>query len=185
MEKASQDLYHEHDNILVTLNILEKICSSLKSVSKTDLHDVGQIIYFIRIYSDKCHHGKEEGFLFPALEEAGIKKENIQVSEIILEHQLSRELVIQMQKSISCNTIEIGKFIKASFSFIDLLRDHIKKENLILFPLADSLLPENKQKELLENFKIFEEKVIGKGKHHELHSILKTFERKYLAEIPA
>jgi hemerythrin-like domain-containing protein len=30
---------------------------------------------FLTVFVDKCHHGKEEEFLFPALEAAGIARE--------------------------------------------------------------------------------------------------------------
>jgi hemerythrin-like domain-containing protein len=32
-------------------------------------------LVFLKEFADRCHHGKEEDFLFPALEKAGIKKE--------------------------------------------------------------------------------------------------------------
>ncbi len=38
----------------------------------------------------------------------------------------------------------------------------------------------SEQKELLENFENHEEKVIGQGRHEELHVLLEKFEDKYL-----
>jgi hemerythrin-like domain-containing protein len=180
MEKASQDLMHEHKAILLILNVLEKICSLLKINEKANYQDIEQIIDFIKVFADKCHHGKEEGFLFPALEEAGIKKQNGPIGVMLIEHEKGRELVRLMQDSISDNSIQIDKFIESSTSYINLLRNHIEKENSILFPMGDARLSEAKQNELLKNFETFEDEVIGKGKHHELHLMPEKFEKKYL-----
>lgn len=180
MEKASQDLSQEHDAILVTLNILEKICTSMKSKKKTDFSDIQQIIDFIRVFADKCHHGKEEKYFFPALEEAGVVKDKNQIGEIILEHELGRELIRKMQKSVSCNFIDTHKFISSSNTYISTLRQHIEKENTVLFPLADSGLSPEKQQELLRNFQAFEDNIIGRGRHDALHHLLHFFEVKYL-----
>jgi hemerythrin-like domain-containing protein len=182
MEKASQDLIHEHNAILLTLSILEKICTSLETKREVDYLDIPQIIDFIKTFADKCHRGKEEGFLFPALEEAGIKKENGPIGLMLLEHEKGRELVRLMQSSISDESIQIEKFVESSTAYINLLRNHIEKENSILFPMGDARLSQEKQNELLNKFETFEDEVIGKGKHHELHQMLEKFEAKYLKQ---
>ncbi len=180
MEKASQDLINEHKAILLTLKVLERICSILNSSKEADYNDIGQIVDFIKLFADKCHHGKEEGFLFPALEEAGIRKQNGPIGVMLLEHEQGREFVGLMQQSIAGNSIRIDDFIAASTSYISLLRNHIEKENNILFPMGDARLSQEKQKELLKKFEIFENEVIGKGKHQALHLLLESFENKYL-----
>lgn len=182
MKTASQDLVHEHNAILLTLSILEKICSSLKAEKEVDSHDIHRIIDFIKTFADKCHHGKEEGFLFPALEKAGIPKQNGPIGIMLLEHEKGRELVKLMQGSISKESIQIEKFVESSNAYIKLLRNHIEKENTVLFPMGDARLSQEKQNELLNNFETFEDEVIGKGKHHELHQMLEEFKAKYLKE---
>lgn len=180
MEKASQDLINEHKAILLTLKVLEKICSILNSSKQVDYYDINQIVDFIKTFADKCHHGKEEGFLFPALEEAGIRKQNGPIGVMLLEHEQGREFVRQMQQSIAGNSIQANNFITSSTSYISLLRNHIDKENNILFPMGDARLSQEKQNELLKKFETFEEEVIGKGKHQELHHLLESLEKKYL-----
>jgi len=50
--------------------------------------------------------------------------------------------------------------------------------------MGDMRLPAPRQKELLEKFERFEEKVIGKGKHEELHQLLKELQKKYTPTRP-
>lgn len=60
------------------------------------------------------------------------------------------------------------------------MRSHINKENRVLFPLGDKIIPIDEQKLLLNQFEEFEEKVMGKGTHEKLHGLLHNFEIKYL-----
>ena len=46
--------------------------------------------------------------------------------------------------------------------------------------MADMHIPEDKQKELLEDFEKFEKEETGEGKHEELHNLLKQLKNKYL-----
>ena len=72
METASQDLVHEHKAIMVALDVIEKMYEKVGNDNLTDYEDIEEIIEFLKVFADKCHHGKEENYLFPALEEAGV-----------------------------------------------------------------------------------------------------------------
>jgi len=179
MEKASEDLINEHKAVLLTLKVLEKICSMLQMNKEVDYRDINDIISFLKIFVDKCHHGKEEEYLFPALEEAGIPNQGGPIGVMLFQHEQGREMVRKMKDSINDNSIDKLKFVDSAESYINLLRNHIDKENFVLFPMGDARLSETKQKELLKNFEVLEEEVIGKGKHEELHAMLKNLEKKY------
>jgi hemerythrin-like domain-containing protein len=101
---------------------------------------------------------------------------------MLLEHEKGRELVRQMQSSFAGNMVQPEKFAESSTAYISLLRNHIQKENSVLFPMGDARLSQAKQVELLNKFETFENEVIGKGKHHELHLIPEKFEAKYLKQ---
>ena len=75
MKTAGKDLVKEHMAIQIALNILEKIQERSEKNDETDSGDIVDLIEFLKEFADKCHHGKEEGFLFPALEKAGVKNE--------------------------------------------------------------------------------------------------------------
>jgi hemerythrin-like domain-containing protein len=50
---------------------------------------------------------------------------------------------------------------------------------MVLFPMADRLLTESQLEKLYAGFEEHEEKVIGQGRHEELHAMLKSLEEKY------
>ncbi|HOD27735.1 MAG TPA: hemerythrin domain-containing protein [Syntrophales bacterium] len=179
MERASQDLMHEHDAILFSLKVLEEICRRVESQKDALVKDITDLIDFLKLFADKCHHGKEEGFLFPALKEVGIPEDG-PIGVMLAEHTQGRNFIKQMQESLTDKMFRTEDFVKSARGYIALLRDHIEKENNILFPMGDAKLSNAKQRELLELFETFEDDVIGKGKHEELHRQLQAFNAKYL-----
>ncbi len=68
MNTASLDLINEHKAIQIALNILEEIKERIEKKGEADYKDIISLLDFMKEFADKCHHGKEEGFLFPALE---------------------------------------------------------------------------------------------------------------------
>lgn len=85
-----------------------------------------------------------------------------------------------MQESVVNKIINRNAFVDAASSYVNLLRNHIEKEDTLLFPLSDTKLSASKQKELLKNFENLEKNVIGEGKCEELYILLVKFKGKYL-----
>ena len=180
MKTAKEDLIHEHEAIQHALNILERISDRLENNGDIDYSDINSFMEFLKEFADKCHHGKEEDFLFPALEKAGIKKEGGPIGIMLSEHAQGRNYIQRMQDSTVENPVDKQLFIQASRDYIRLLRSHIQKENNVLFLFIDTKLSASEQKELYDKFENHEEQVIGKGRHEELHSLLDKLAKKYL-----
>jgi hemerythrin-like domain-containing protein len=177
---ASQDLINEHEGVLFGLTILEKMANKVEQSDEIEVSDIEEIINFFKLFADKCHHGKEEGLLFPAMQKAGVPKDGGPIGQMLLEHDEGRKHIARMGLSIDNGVLEGNKFTQAARNYISLMREHINKENRILFPLGDKIIPMDEQQQLLEQFEEFEEKVMGKGTHEKLHDLLQNFEVKYL-----
>ena len=67
MGKATQDLRKEHEAIFYVLQILDKMMESDSRDTESLLHYYSEVVYFLKIFADKCHHGKEENYLFKEL----------------------------------------------------------------------------------------------------------------------
>ncbi|HOO11779.1 MAG TPA: hemerythrin domain-containing protein [Bacillota bacterium] len=180
MKYASEDLINEHKGILFGLRILQKIVKTVEQPGEADIKDINDIIDFLRLFADKCHHGKEEGLMFPALEEAGIPNEGGPIGQMLKEHIQGRQCIAEMAASVGSRALQADRFTEAATNYIDLLREHIQKENTVLFPMGDRILPFDKQRQLLEQFEAFEEEVMGKGTHERLHETLHKLGEKYL-----
>ena len=180
MKSARENLIHEHKAIEYALNILKRMNERIENNGDADYSDINIFMEFLKEFVDKCHHGKEEDFLFPALEKAGIKKEGGPIEVMLSEHAQGWIYIQKMQNSIVENQVDKQLFIHASRDYIRLLRSHIQKENIVLFPFIDSKLSASEQNDLYDKFENHEEKVIGKDRHEALHHILETLAGKYL-----
>lgn len=169
MGKATQDLRKEHDAILHVLEILDRMIPNGKE-DAVKLQYYTELIDFIKIFADKCHHGKEENYLFVELVNAGVPNEGGPVGVMLHEHDQGREYIALMSKSVQAK--DLTGFNAAAIQYRDLMRSHIHKENNVLFPIADQFLNDAKQDDLFEKFEQHEESVIGHGVHEKLHSMI-------------
>jgi len=181
--KATQQLKDEHEAVSIMLRILEKVCEKSETAGSIDKKHFEGILEFLKVFVDKCHHGKEEELLFPALEDAGIPKYG-PISVMLHEHEISRVYVRAMSQSYSAymtgDRSSSKDIIENAHGYIALLKSHIENENNILFVIADNRLSEQKQDELFEGFEKIEEDRIGIGKHEEFHALLKMLSGIYL-----
>ena len=180
-----KDLKMEHDAVQMTLKILDKICQGIeKSGEIIDLQHLGELLEFFKVFVDKCHHGKEEELLFPALENVGVSREGGPIGVLLHEHQQGREYVQNMNETLSQytkgNRKAVAEFVKTAKGYISLLNQHIDKENSVLFPLAEKHLSEQAQAKLWEGFEMIETQKIGVGKHDEFHKMLDKLESVHL-----
>lgn len=184
--KATQQLKDEHQGVLLSLSILEKINLKLKKGEKVDSKHLEQLLEFIRVFVDKCHHGKEEDLLFPAMEKVGIPNEGGPIGMMLEEHNLGRNYVknfAQAVEDFKKGDPKAGKkIIQNTSGYIALLKDHIDKEDNILYMIADAHLSNKTQKDLLEKFEIVENEKVGKGKHEEFHKMLDKLQKIYLCK---
>jgi hemerythrin-like domain-containing protein len=178
--KPTDVLKNEHLEIKEMLSVLNKIVEKAALEQNVSIEDLVDILNFIRIFADKCHHGKEESILFPALENAGIPRYGGPIGVMLLEHEEGRRYVKAMNKAVeeyrggSPNALE--EFIENARNYISLLEQHIWKEDNILFNLADQYIPVEYQVEIMEKFRVFEEKEIGEEHEKQLRVLRRLVE---------
>ncbi len=181
--KPSDQLKAEHEAILVMLAVLEKICEKLERREEVPESHLPGIMEFFQVFADKCHHAKEEEFLFPAYQSVGIPKDGGPIGRMLVEHQEGRAAIAGMKAGLEVLKKEgPQKFISHARDYINLLSAHIQKENNILFPMGDSVLPEARQAAILRDFDSLEETRIGAGKHEEFHRLIEALEAAYLTK---
>ena len=97
----TEELKQEHQGILLMLRILDKVAAKIESGEKTEFDHLERIVDFFRVFADKCHHGKEEDLLFPAMEKAGIPREGGPIGVILMEHQEGRGYIRGMADALA------------------------------------------------------------------------------------
>lgn len=178
MKYASEDLREEHEGILFGLEILEEMVVRLNDASLVETEDLEEMVHFLKLFADKCHHGKEEGIYFPALEKAGIPREGGPIGVMLREHDIGRSHLARMDDALT-GQFSPHDLAAGATDYISLLRTHIDKENNALFPMGDERIPLEEQAALLASFERFEIDVMGAGTHEKLHRMLNAMQQKY------
>lgn len=152
----SHVLVEEHQLILRMLALLEK--NGPETAAGRYLHWQFYLdgVDFIRNYADRFHHAKEEDVLFKALVDNGMPKENSPVAAMLMEHDLGREYVRAMAAAVQAaqagNTSVYQQISDNALGYAALLRDHISKEDEILYPLAERVIPETMRDAILQGY---------------------------------
>lgn len=180
MGKATQDLRKEHDVILHVLEVLNKMVQTDHYDVESRLHYYSEVIYFLKTFSDKCHHGKEENYLFKELVNKGVPNEDGPVGVMLYEHDEARGFIAQMSESV--DNKDVDGFNRAAAQYCDLMRAHIEKENGMLFVIADQVISEQEQDLLFKKFEQHEENVVGHGVHEKLHAMIGTWAKAFSVE---
>lgn len=180
----TQDLLAEHEGVLRVLDILEKLSAQLADSSALSLTHMESILDFLQVFVDKCHHGKEEDFLFPALSAVGTPEQRHLLEHLLEEHGKGRALVRAMaeakERLASGSEDAAGELAASARAYIELMRHHIASENTKLFPLVDELLNQEKQAHLVQQFDHLELDRIGLGRHEVFHEMIHELSQLYL-----
>ena len=145
-------LKDEHDVITRVLDLLEQSVERLARHEPIPRGFRRWVLQFAREFADRCHHGKEEDFLFPLLEKRGIPREQGPIGCMLDEHVIGRECVAKMEAAISARPRNNVAFSAAALRYVTLLREHIFKENNVLFEMAAHCLSPQDDAHLIEQY---------------------------------
>ena len=156
-------LVEEHRLILRMIALLEKNASLTAEGSYLNWQFYLDGIDFIRQYADRFHHAKEEDVLFKALVDNGMPKENSPVAAMLMEHDQGRCFVRAMESAVheaqAGRTDTYQAIADNALGYAALLRDHISKEDEILYPLAERVIPETMRTGILQGYQTAEAQV--------------------------
>jgi hemerythrin-like domain-containing protein len=141
-----EKLMAEHQNILRGIDLLENGVARLQNGDDVSAEFFRDAIDFIRNYADKYHHAKEEDILFVKMSEVGFSPEMGPVAVMLYEHDQGRGFVSGLanatERYASGEKHAIKEIAKNATAFANLLREHIHKEDVILYPMAENALGE-------------------------------------------
>ena len=177
-------LREEHDNILRGLNALEACAHKLQDQQDVPPETLEGFIEFFRLYADRTHHGKEEDLLFPAMIDYGFSREAGPIHCMLSDHEhnraLTREMVAAAAEYRAGNKAAGRRFAGTAAEYVRVLREHIQKENLVLFVMADNAIPSEREPQLLTSFQDVDEKKIGKSEIDRLLRLLDSLSEQFV-----
>lgn len=167
--RPTQILAAEHRVIEQVLSCLGAIAERCRKDGRLDADAARKALDFFRNFADRCHHGKEEAHLFPAIEARGLPRNQGPTGVMLHEHEQGREAIRSMAASIDGaaggDSGAVDRFVRSARGYVELLRQHIEKEDHCLFPMADDALTDADQKDLGEAFESVETEHLGAGTH--------------------
>jgi len=173
-------LKKEHKIVLMVLNGAEREANSIQYTGKVQVEKINQMVDFFRNFTDKCHHAKEEKYLFAKMEERGVSRESKPISFMLKEHIKGREKVKAIAEALpkaKKGDSSAIKSLKDNLStYVQLLRGHIDREDNILFPMADRVFTAEDQEALSEAFEKVEAEEMGEGVHEKYHRLAHELE---------
>jgi hemerythrin-like domain-containing protein len=152
MNTVTKNLENDHLNILRLIAVLEKMAMR----KSTETKHISVAIDLIKNYADGIHHQKEENLLFPRMIKNGFSAEQGPIAVMLHEHKLGRNYVGGMSAGLKQftegNPGAMEEVYNSMLGYCELLRNHINKENNILFKMADQALSADDQQQLLKEF---------------------------------
>lgn len=181
MFQPTKILRDEHDVILGGLDILESYAERLNQGEAVSPDNLEAILEFFRLFADKTHHGKEEALLFPAMVAKGFSYETGPIHCMLSEHEQNRTLTRAMVAAIAemrsgAPNAEM-RFAEAAGDYAHVLREHIQKENFVLFNMAEQVLAPTEEPALLKKFEHVDNIEIGQAEIARLKSILDSLQQ--------
>ena len=182
--KATEVLMEEHRVIERVLIALERASSRLSKGEDVYIRFFTGATVFIKNFADGCHHQKEEGILFPAMLENGLSKESGPVAVMLAEHEEGRRLTQKIRQAIerlqTHDNVARNELAQSAMGYVKLLRQHIYKEDNILFPMADKVIPIDQQQQIMDAFKLVERDQMGDDVYEKYLGLAERLEQECL-----
>ena len=150
--KATQVLRDEHEGILAMLAVVETAAKRLERGKE--------------IPSDLMTNAV--GFFRP-------------IGVMLAEHDQGRAFVRSMgdaaDKYARGDKTAAPALAQSTLGYVNLLRQHIAKENNVLFPMADQVLANAEQDKLCAAFETIEKTRTGPGEHERYHAMIAAYQK--------
>jgi hemerythrin-like domain-containing protein len=178
--KATEILMQEHRVIERVLTALETAANRAEAQEPIRPSFFTDAADFIRNFADGCHHQKEEGVLFKAMEAAGMPSDDGPIAVMLSEHEQGRAHTRAMADAAAkwdAGDDEARRTtVTAARAYAALLREHILKEDSVLFPMAAHTIPQGKHASVSEDVERVERTEAETGAHRKYRELAATLE---------
>ncbi len=169
----------EHRLIERMVAVLDKQRATIEGGSPPDNDLLDQAADFMRVYADRCHHGKEEELLFAKLQTKPMSPEMVSAMDrLMADHVRSRELVSRMRdlnaRSRGGDAASVSELVAVLGEIAKLYPDHIAREDKQFFPEAMRYLSKEESDAMLQQFNDFDRKLI----HQKYRAVVEGAEKR-------
>lgn len=137
-------LMQEHRAIEARLDGLEQRIRAIREGAVFSRPWFEDTLDFFRDQADRCHHAKEETLLFPRMKQRGVPEAGGPIGVMLAEHDEGRGYLKAVRENLAGaeggSAEALNAVLKNSAAYIEMLRNHIYKEDNILFRMAVMVL---------------------------------------------
>ena len=151
--KSTDLLTQEHKLILRALDVLDSVTEPIQKGAPPASDDVDKLLDFLRWFADAHHQAKEERILFTAVK-ACAAAEDRPVRHLMFEHDQERKSIEELEKELRVG--QLPQFVASAERLSSTLRNHIYKEERLLFPEVDKLLSGPEDEAIVRQLEQFE-----------------------------
>ena len=170
--QVTHELMNEHQLILKYIDLMERYIE-FSQTNKSDnllLEKAQDFISFIQKFADNYHHAKEEDILFKYLQVPGVLSHCNPLPVMLADHERGRMYVRNMKDALENNNL--NNLCENTSAYSQLLKQHIFKEDNVLYPMAENGMSDDDKISLENEYKQIEEKL-------NKQAIWNEFEEKY------
>ncbi len=153
-------LSHEHRVIVSKLEELEQHLGRVQAGEPLSRAFFDEALDFFRNFADGCHHAKEENLLFPRMKERGVPERGGPIGVMLAEHDQGRAYLRAVRENLDAADTGSSEALRIvttnAASYVAMLRQHIQKEDNILFRMARMVLQPDDVAELIREFETVE-----------------------------
>jgi len=179
--QAIHELMEEHRVIERVLDALDAAAGRLQRGEPVRPGFFVDVADFATRFADGCHHRKEEGVLFPTMAQHGLPVHEGPLAAMLHEHDAGRSYVRRLRDAAqdlgAGHATAVPQVITAARGYVALLREHILKEDSVLFPMAEHLIPVAEQDRVAADFARVEHDDTGHLEHARLLELARALER--------
>ncbi|MFA5157151.1 MAG: hemerythrin domain-containing protein [Candidatus Omnitrophota bacterium] len=162
----------EHRLIERVIRLWQAHLDRIEKARAVDVDFIAKAIDFMRVYADRCHHGKEEDILFRDLKKKNLPAELAKIlQELVQEHIISRntikELSCARERYIAGDKTAFNDIRAAVKTVVDLYPAHIQKEDKRFFLPCMELFTSREKDQMICEFNEFDRNLI-----HEKYKLL-------------
>jgi hemerythrin-like domain-containing protein len=154
--KPTEILTDEHRLIVEVLDSLEEAADRLDSGDNVAPDFFLEAAEFVAGFADRCHHGKEEDILFVAMTARDMPQDAGPVAVMLQEHEQGRAFTAGFRSAAEemkeGDEAAAADVVRNVYDYVNLLREHINKEDNVLFPMADQIIPADTMQAVSEKF---------------------------------
>lgn len=163
MSTLIETLEHDHRFINKVVATMATLAEELRAENRVDPEMLLDLVRFMRVFAEQCHHAKEEQHLFAALARKPLPDSWRMLDVIGKEHARMHALTDELAHAVSAYVLDPNggrePLISTLGSIVAFYPRHIWKEEYLVFSVARQLLSAAEQEEIARGFCAVESKI--------------------------